>query len=237
MFICDIHTHVLPGIDDGAKDWDMSLKMVQASWNAGVRAIIATPHYLPWKEVNPVERIEPLCCELMERSRQQLGIEMKIYPGQEIFYHNDMLEELQRGKILTLAGSRYILVEFGVDSSAQMIADGLERLRLAGYLPILAHMERYSSLHKKEYLQLLKHRGILLQMNIKAIEGTVFNSRTRWCRQQVTEQMVDLMASDMHNLASRPPMQKETLQWMQKHIGVRQRKRLFGGLPEVTRES
>lgn len=95
--ICDIHTHILPGIDDGASDWEMSLAMVKAAAGAKVGMIIATPHYLPWKSDNHTEQIEPLCRELMYRSKKFLDTDITILPGQEIFYHQDLLEELQNG--------------------------------------------------------------------------------------------------------------------------------------------
>lgn len=124
----------------------MSLGMVKAFWKAGVRTFIATPHFLPWKEDNHTGQVEMLCRELMYRSRERLGIEIEVLPGQEIFYHTDMEEKLSKGEILTLAHSRYILVEFETGASGQKILDGLVRLHLAGYLPILAYLERYSPL-------------------------------------------------------------------------------------------
>ena len=232
MIFCDIHTHILPGIDDGATDWEMSLGMVKASWKAGVRTIIATPHFLPWKEDNHTGEVEILCRELMYRSRECLGIEMEVLPGQEIFYHTDMEEKLSKGKILTLAHSRYILVEFETGASGQKILDGLDRLRLAGYFPILAHMERYSALRSENWLRELKQRGILLQMNMASIEGMRFKPNIYWCRRQITENMVDLIASDMHNLTSRGPFNKETLRWLKKNVRFSRRRQLFGGLPQ-----
>lgn len=232
MIFCDIHTHILPGIDDGATDWEMSLGMVKASWKAGVRTIIATPHFLPWKEDNHTGEVEILCRELMYRSRECLGIEMEVLPGQEIFYHTDMEEKLSKGEILTLAHSRYILVEFETGASGQKILDGLDRLRLAGYFPILAHMERYSALRSGNWLRELKQRGILLQMNMASIEGMRFKPNVYWCRRQITENMVDLIASDMHNLTSRGPFNKETLSWLKKNVRFSRRRQLFGGLPQ-----
>ena len=122
-------------------------------------------------------------------------------------------------------------MEFETGASGQKILDAMERLRLAGYLPILAHMERYSSLRTGKWVQELKQRGILLQMNMGSIEGIPFNPNVYWCRRQIADGVVDFMASDMHNLSSRPPFKKETLCWMRKNVKFSRRRQLFGGLP------
>lgn len=237
MNLVDIHTHILPGIDDGADNWEMSLDMVRASWKAGVRTIIATPHYLPWKKHNHTDDIELLCRELMYQCAEREHLNMRILPGQEIFFHSDMAEGLRQGKILSLAYSRYILVEFETGASGHKILDGLDRLRGEGYYPILAHMERYASLRSGKWLQELKKREILLQMNMEAIEGMRFDPKVYWCRRQVAEGTVDFMASDMHNLTSRPPLRCDTLRWMEKHVALSRRKCLFDGLPKGNRST
>ena len=113
--ICDIHCHILPGIDDGSRNWDMTLQMVQQSWDAGVRTMIATPHYLPWHERLKGETVLSLVEEARQKVASELGVEMTILAGEELYYHSGLMEELQQGKALTMAGSRYILLEFAED--------------------------------------------------------------------------------------------------------------------------
>ena len=79
----DLHAHVLPGVDHGARDWEMSLKMLAKSARCGVDTIIATPHYLPWKKENMAERIPELCREAEKKLQDAYGVSMKIYPGNE----------------------------------------------------------------------------------------------------------------------------------------------------------
>ena len=105
--ICDIHCHILPGIDDGPRNWDMTLQMVQQSWDAGVRTMIATPHYLPWHERLKGETVLSLVEEARQKVASELGVEMTILTGEELYYHSGLMEELQQGKALTMAGSRY----------------------------------------------------------------------------------------------------------------------------------
>lgn len=158
--VVDIHTHILPGIDDGAKNWDMCLKMINRSWDFGVRKIIATPHYLPWRNVTPADKIQQLCREAEEKAKSKLGKPMKIYPGSELYYHSELIDKLDEGKVLTLAGSRYILVEFGMDVPYRELYQGLSRLRMEQYHPILAHVERYRCLRKPGRLEEVKKQEL-----------------------------------------------------------------------------
>ena len=105
----DIHTHVLPGIDDGAKNWDMALQMLAKSAEYGVTKVIATPHCIPWKKKTDTEQIKRLCKQAKEELLKKYGISMDIYPGHEIYYGVDALQQLRNGDILTLADSQYVL--------------------------------------------------------------------------------------------------------------------------------
>ena len=126
--ICDIHCHILPGIDDGSRNWDMTLQMVQQSWDAGVRTMIATPHYLPWHERLKGETVLSLVEEARQKVASELGVEMTILAGEELYYHSGLMEELQQGKALTMAGSRYILLEFAEDDEDPLITAAEDRL-------------------------------------------------------------------------------------------------------------
>lgn len=226
---CDIHTHVLPGIDDGAKDWDMSLEMIDKSWKGGVRRIIATPHYVPWqKRENDPGKIIRLCRDAELRAKAELGHDIKIYPGQEIYYHIEMLEKIEQGKVLTLAGSHYILVEFPIDISWHQLKQAISHIIYSSqYRPILAHIERYECLRTKENLEEAKELGALFQMNIKSLQGGILDHNTRWCKKQLLDAKIDFLSSDMHNLTSRPPTSYDMLEWIGKKIDREYQKDIF----------
>ena len=135
----DIHTHVLPGIDDGAKNWDMALAMLKSSRDAGVSHVIATPHFLPWKENVSPQKIRELCEEAMQRCREA-GIEMQVYPGNELYYYADILKDLAEGRASTLAGSRYALVEFAEDIRFSELLHAAMQFKRSPYRLIAAHV-------------------------------------------------------------------------------------------------
>lgn len=229
MIKIDIHAHVLPGIDDGAKDWDTCLEMLSRSAACGVKKVIATPHYLPWKQRSTPREIESLCLQAEKKLLQKHGITMDIYCGNEIYYNMDAIQNLRDGKILTLAGSKYILVEFEPRTSYQVFCRAVKEFRDAGYIPIIAHMERYECLRQAAKMQELRDMGALFQMNVEAFQGGVFDSDSRWSKRCLVEEQVDFLASDMHGLRRRTPMTEEELQWVHKKLKPKYQKELLYG--------
>lgn len=236
--ITDIHTHILPGIDDGALDWETCRKMLEQSFACGVNRVIATPHYLPWKKNVSTAKIREMCQAVQEKMREETGIAIDVYPGQEIYYHGDIAEHLKAGYALTLADSRYVLVEFSTGESYSTICRAVHNLREAGYIPIIAHVERYESIRKAGGrsvgapegkndektggkfcgLKELHALGALFQMNMEVLQLNAFHQIGRWAKKALEQNLIHFLASDMHNLQTRPPMAEEQLCWLGKHL-------------------
>lgn len=201
----DIHTHILPGVDDGAKDIDMTSKMLQIAYEQGVRSIIATPHFQLGKKVTKEDLT--VAYKKVQQEIESLGLDINLYLGNEIMYQEGCLEAVKDGSALTLAGSRYVLIEFGYEVSYKTIYRGMQQFIQAGYLPIIAHVERYSALRKKEnYINDLIELGCYIQMNGKSLMGGPFNKFSSWCKHLVKNGYVHFIASDCHNETERPPM-------------------------------
>lgn len=223
----DIHSHVLPGIDDGAKDWDMCLSMLEASAKCGVTKIIATPHFLPWKHNAKPDEIRQLCKEAKEKLERKLAISMDIYPGHEIYYNLEVIEKLKMGKILTLADSRYILVEFEPSVSYQVICRAVKDFRDNAYVPIIAHTERYACLRQSERMEEMKRMGAMFQVNVEAFQRGMFDATSRWVKKNLLKETIDFLASDMHDMRRRPPLSEEKLRWIQKRLKPAYQKELL----------
>jgi len=127
----DIHTHVLPNVDDGAKDWDMCLEMLKQSAENGVEAVIATPHYIPWRSNASSDELRELCQKVKEKLFKKTGIAMDIYAGHEIYYSVGVIDRLKAGAILTLAGSRHVLVEFRTSVAYHIMSQAVQEFRQA----------------------------------------------------------------------------------------------------------
>ena len=225
----DVHAHVLPGIDDGARDMQESLRLLHMLADLGFCGVIATPHYSRREENAGIE-IEALTKELQQKISEECP-GFSVYPGQETFYHDELAGRLKQGKALTMAGSRYVLVEFDVSVSYGMLYHGIRKLSAAGYIPVLAHIERYACLRRDGKVRELAESGCLLQMNYESLQGHWYDKETRWCRRQILEKHIDLLGTDMHRIDYRPPEIEKALHWLRQHISEEYLHKLTCGNP------
>lgn len=229
MEICDMHAHLLPGIDDGSGSWETTLEMIRLSYESGVREIIATPHNLPWKKGNHADQVPYLCREAEKKAKNILDISIRIFPGQEIYYHRETLSDLECGRALTLAGSRYVLIEFDESAPFETVRFASDQLARGGYIPVIAHFERFLCLRKAERIRELKAIGAMIQSNVHApAHFGRFSTDRRWILRQYKAGIVDFVSSDMHNITSRPPIQRKDLEWFQKQIPESYLRKIFG---------
>lgn len=218
MRIIDVHSHVLSEIDDGSSSEKESLQMLKMAEKQGVTSIIVTPHYsMEFKNTNS-ELIRQKCRNLEQKLLQKTGKGIRLYPGQEIFYSEEVISLLDKGKLLTLADSPYVLVEFHPAAPYSYIFASIRNLVYAKYSPIIAHVERYSVLRKKGRLEELLEIGAELQMNYRRIEGKWYQETTRWCRAMLKAKNIQYLGTDMHNKKERRPEILGAEAWMKKHL-------------------
>lgn len=224
--ITDMHCHILPGLDDGCRDMEECMAVLRQAERQGIRHIIVTPHFHPGRyEVYAPRVLETL--RLVRTQCRANNIKVNLYPGQECYYYSGLVSLLDQGKVLTLAGSRYVLVEFEPDCLYQVMLTGLQELKQSGYRPVLAHFERYGCLRKRERLAELRERGYLLQMNYDRLreKDTLFH-RNPW-RKLVRDGMVDYLGSDCHGTALRPLHAEEAYRWMEAKLPSSQRQKIL----------
>ena len=123
----DIHSHILPGVDDGSIDMDMTLKMIGQAYDEGVRYMVATPHYYPGHRNAGKEHIITVFNEVRKEAAKQFS-DMTIMLGNEIYFKDEAVELLKKKEIFTLNDSRYILVEFNVRMEHWKICQAMKRL-------------------------------------------------------------------------------------------------------------
>ena len=196
----DIHSHILPGIDDGAGTLNDSVKIVRELAKYGIDNIIATPHY-----VNETNFMSPRVqnAQLLMDLRQRLiteGIETKIFLGNEIYIDQNILDLLKRGKITTLANSRYLLVELPLNDEFPNYEDILRDLIDSDYKVILAHPERYTIVQKDyEVAKNLSKMGILFQCNMGSMTGKYGKSAKKLAKRLAKDKMIFTFGSDVHH--------------------------------------
>ena len=204
----DIHSHPLPGIDDGSASFQDSLGMLCVAARYGTRVMIATPHRYWGGQENTPDLVRRLTAEVqMELMRRKAGSVISLLPGQEIPLRPETAEELLEGKVLSLGDAgRYCLVEPPFDNLPEWIAEALARIVAAGIRPVLAHPERNVVIQRdpqlvREYVE----AGALLQLTAMSIEG-INGSRPLSAATWILEQgLAGLVSSDSHSPTWRPP--------------------------------
>lgn len=197
----DLHSHILPGMDDGARDLEESLRMADLAVRSGVTAMVATPHCAGDRTEEVRESLVYLRSGL-----KSAGIPLRVYAGMEIFGSDRTALMLRQGKLLTLAGSRYPLVEFDFESDGERETEVLQSVLQAGYVPLVAHPERYRYVRENpELINLWKRMGCLFQVNRGSLLGR-FGPGARAMAMELTGRgFATVVASDAHSASRRTP--------------------------------
>lgn len=203
----DIHCHIIPGVDDGAGNLDDGLEMARLARSSGVTHIIATPHCnIPGSFANRWTPALSARFQTLKQALKDRGIGVELHAGQEIYLTRQVPELLRGGELITLAGSRYLLVEFGPEETEGMALRKLQQILAEGYTPIVAHPERYGFFTEdKNAMYRLKEIGALLQINKGSLKGR-FGRRALVCADRMLRyRQADFVASDAHSQYSRTP--------------------------------
>lgn len=233
MSIVDMHCHVLPGVDDGPTTMEETLETLRTAQRQGIKAMIVTPHFHPGRYVVTADRV----LETLRRVRRVAadeGIDLKLYPGQECYYYSGLIGELESGNVLTMNGTRYVLVEFENETQYSTITFAVRELRDSGYKPIIAHFERYQCLYqKKERLEELRRSGAKLQLNFgRLIEKGNILHPNQW-RKLLRDGYVDFLGSDTHGMRFRPLHVDRAMAWMDAGVSPEARREILVDNPRL----
>lgn len=215
MVIVDMHCHVLPGVDDGPSSMAESIGVLKEAQNQGVGAMIVTPHYHPGRYMVTADRVMSSLRSL-KRKIADLGLTIHLYSGQECYYYSGLLDQLKNGNALSLAGSEYVLIEFEPNTLFSTITDAVRELTGAGYIPIIAHFERYACLgENKDRLNEIRQRGGMLQLNYSCLDKKRHLLRPNPWRKLLKDGYVDFLGSDTHGLRYRPLKIDVAIDWLE----------------------
>lgn len=215
----DIHSHILPSVDDGSVSMQQTKNMLDIAYQDGIRVILATPHYGVGCRNSDQEELQ-IKLELVRKEAAEINSNFRIELGNELFFSDDIIEHLRKKKALTLAGTRYVLVEFPSSDSYLNIRTGLHRLLINGYLPVLAHVERYDCLYQDfEGIDNMIRLGAYMQMNISSIIGSVTNKNTAFCKKLMQYGLIHLVGTDSHSDHIRTPRMKEGISYIRRKYG------------------
>lgn len=215
----DIHIHMLPGVDDGARSETDSRDMLEVAYKDGTRVFCLTPHFHPGFFGDNRSAVEKAYQDLRSYALDHYP-DLRLFLGNEIRYSPNCVDWLNSGYCRTLNDTRNVLIDFSENVERTVITDAVYRLLNAGYTPVIAHVERYVNLHG-DFREVLQYRecGALIQIDGPSLfGGWGFCARQR-SRRLIEKQLVDLVCSDAHGTKVRPPQLSPSYEYILQRCG------------------
>ena len=230
--IMDIHTHILPGVDDGAKDMHEALSLVRQARENGTRAIVLTPHYRAPYKMNADLLYKRFC--LFRKAVHKEIPQMRVYLGCEIRHQSGIPQMLNDRTLLPMYHSRYILLEFTSTAFSTQILSAARELVGYGYIPIIAHIERLDAFRNDpQLISQMEAMGVLMQMNADSVMGKSGLRIKKFCHNVLSAQQVHFIASDAHDAIRRPPLLKECYLHISEKYSESYARKLFWENPQA----
>ncbi|WP_438467277.1 CpsB/CapC family capsule biosynthesis tyrosine phosphatase [Streptococcus pluranimalium] len=234
----DLHSHIVFEVDDGPKSLEESLSLIGESYRQGVRTIVATSHRRKGMFETPEEVILKNFQIVKEVAEKQYsGLEL-LYGG-ELYYTLSLINKLEKKLVPTYNNQRFILLEFSMSTAWKEIQTGVSQVLRLGLTPLVAHIERYNALEFNiERVKELQNMGCYTQVNSNHVlkpklfgdQEKLFKKRGRYF---LENDLIDCIASDMHNLHSRPPFMAEAYQVVADKKGTAIARKLFYDNPRI----
>jgi len=229
----DTHLHILPGVDDGPETMQEALALAHVLVQEGIHSAIATPHYndeFPQRPAAEIrERVDNLQQELDHHS-----IQLRLYAGHEALIKPGLVEDIQAGRLATLNGSRYLLLELWNSTWLPETERVIFELRVHGIVPIIAHPERYRAIQQDPArLVPLLQQGVLTQLTAGSLVGVCGRTIQRCAETLLRKGLIHCIASDAHGLHKRAPTILQSLRYAIQIIGQVKTQQLIEGWPLV----
>ena len=216
----DIHMHLIPGVDDGAEDMMMARMMLLRAREQGINTIFCTPHSEAFHYSKDGARI------IFDRLKTNVASaypDVKLYLGCEVYCEarmmDQVLENLNDGRYPTMNGTQYVLMEFSAYVEPEGTIPCVEALVKEGFIPIIAHQERYRYLlDNMDLVDRFRELGALIQINVYSLFDEDKDSVKNWARRLVQERKVDFLGTDAHRTYHRPPSAEWGLNWLCENV-------------------
>ncbi len=194
----DIHSHLLPGIDDGAKDLEQSIAMINKFAALGYKKLITTPHILSGMYNNTPDTILP-ALKTVQDEIKRLNIPIEIEAAAEYFTDDYLYALIDKEKLLTFAGN-HVLFEFSFHNKPAMMDETIFKLQVKGYKPLLAHYERYMFFPNTNAAAEFREKGVKIQVNINSLTGHYGPHPKKQAEALIDQKLVDVIGTDCHRI-------------------------------------
>ena len=194
----DFHTHILPNIDDGARDIEETFNLIEEAKQAGFNKIVLTPHYMEgYYETDVAER--EVWLDAISKNLFIKNFDGELYIGNEIYMSENLIKLLENAKASTINNTSYVLFELPLNAEPLNLYDIIYEMQQYKIVPILAHPERYSFIRKEpELLYDLAQKGVLMQCNFGSIIGQYGNSAKIFVKKMLENNYVHFLGTDVH---------------------------------------
>lgn len=213
----DIHSHIMYGIDDGASTKEESLSILKKASDDGVTDIVLTPHYINKSKYNCNNKNKQKILNELKKELKKDNIDINLYLGNEVMIDRDIIKLIKKDEVATINKSKYILVEFPMNSEEKDSINIMFELIRKGYLPILAHPERYSYVRKHpEKIDKYIEMGVLLQGNYLSLFGKYGKEAKKFLKKLLKQRKITILASDIHKERNKYRIKrlKRKLMWL-----------------------
>jgi protein-tyrosine phosphatase len=235
--LIDLHSHILPGVDDGAPDLETSLAMARMAVDDGIEVMACTPHFMPGLYDNEAKDIRKRVARLNDELIKH-NIDLALVVGGDAHVRPDFIDCLRHDRILRLHDSRYVLFEPSHTTMPPRLEDLLFNILMAGYVPILTHPERFSWIEQNyDVFERLVQAGVWMQITAASITGKFGKRPHYWGQRMLAEGLVHILATDAHNLKSRPPLMSEAYEVAIREVGLDEARALVLDRPQAILEN
>lgn len=230
--LCDIHCHLLPGVDDGSRNMDESVQMLRRAYEDGVRYIMATPHFRYDMFECPIAEIQ-MKYEELQAEAEKIGDGICLKLGCEFYACMDMTDMLRAGERPTMNHTKYVLIELSHDAEWKNVREYVYRLVSGGYKPIIAHIERYPAIVLDlQLVEELTELGAEIQVNAESVIGDSGWCIKNICKKLMKADLLDYIATDAHNMRSRSPQLGKCAAYIERKYGENYANKIFQRNPE-----
>ncbi len=228
----DVHSHVLPFIDDGSPDIESSLALLREAEVQGVKDLFLTPHYYPARGYLSTRVENQEVFVILQKAASDAGIGIAMHLGNEIYYSIGTIRDLREKIVVPMGNSKMVLLEFSMGKEEEDIAEAIHNIRSIGYVPIIAHPERYPYLDKIRDIEIIRRMGGLIQLNAASIVGKYGATIQKAAFSLLKLGWIDFIASDIHSFRQNP--MKEAYDLVARKINPETAERVFNNRSILT---
>ena len=197
----DIHSHIIFDVDDGSKDIEESIALLKELKKTGFDNVIMTPHYIEGTDYCSYNEEKLTKLNILRDEVKRNNIDINLYLGNEIFINDHIIEGITENKIYTLNNTKYLLFEIPFHNQILGLADIIYEMKVQGYIPILAHPERYRYFQENyKLVDELKEEGLLFQCNYASILGYYGKEAEKLLKYMLKNEYVNYLGTDIHHI-------------------------------------